>query len=229
VKKAAKAKLQGSPEKNRKTAAAARKITRPAPPRSARSAAQSQPKAGSFSMDKNSGGDSADRNVDQIRDILFGGQMRDYERRFQEMIQKLDLETQRLRDDFERRSGAIEKRLDEQLEKLLKQLRQEVNDRGQALDDLESRVQQAARTSRTEVNNTLASLQQDMGRSDERLRAAVAELNAAIKQLGDASSGALSGARDELRAEKLSREDLAAMLTEVALRLKGQFDLPVSR
>lgn len=27
----------------------------------------------------------ADRNVDQIRDILFGGQMRDYERRFQEL------------------------------------------------------------------------------------------------------------------------------------------------
>ena len=26
---------------------------------------------------------AADRNVEQIRDILFGGQMRDYERRFQ--------------------------------------------------------------------------------------------------------------------------------------------------
>lgn len=180
-------------------------------------------------MDKNSGGDNADRNVDQIRDILFGGQMRDYERRFQEMIQKLDLEAQRLRDDFERRSGAIEKRLDEQVDKLLKQLHKEVNDRGQALDDLESRVQQAARTARTEVNNTMASLQQDIGRGDERLRAATAELNAAIKQLSDAATGALTGARDELRAEKVSREDLAAMLTEVALRLKGHFDLPVSR
>lgn len=180
-------------------------------------------------MDKNSGGDSADRNVDQIRDILFGGQMRDYERRFQEMIQKLDLETQRLRDDFERRSGAIEKRLDEQVDKLFKQLRQEVNDRGQALDDLESRNQQAARTSRTEVNGALASLQQDMDRGDERLRAATAELNAAIKQLSDAANGALTGARDELRAEKVSREDLAALLTEVALRLKGHFDLPVSK
>jgi hypothetical protein len=229
VKKAAKAKLQGSREKNRKTAAAPRKLAKPAPPNGTRTSAEALPNARKPSMDKNSGGDNADRNVDQIRDILFGGQMRDYERRFQEMIQKLDLEAQRLRDDFERRSGAIEKRLDEQVDKLLKQLRQEVNDRGQALDDLESRVQQAARTARTEVNNTMASLQQDIGRGDERLRAATTELNAAIKQLSDAATGALTGARDELRAEKVSREDLAAMLTEVALRLKGHFDLPVSR
>jgi hypothetical protein len=229
VKKAAKAKLQGSREKNRKTVAVPRKVTQPAPRRGARPKAEAQSNARIPIMDKNSGSDNADRNVDQIRDILFGGQMRDYERRFQEMIQKLDLETQRLRDDFERRSGSIEKRLDEQVDKLFKQLRQEVNDRGQSLDDLESRVQQAARTSRTEVNNALASLQQDLGRGDERLRAATSELNAALKQLSDTAHAALTGARDELRTEKVSREDLAALLTEVALRLKGHFDLPVSK
>ena len=31
----------------------------------------------------------AERNVDQIRDILFGGQMRDYERRFEEFGQRI--------------------------------------------------------------------------------------------------------------------------------------------
>ncbi len=178
------------------------------------------------SMDNNTG-DNADRNVDQIRDILFGGQMRDYERRFQEMIQKLDLETQRLRDDFERRSGAIEKRLDEQLEKLFKQLRQEVSDRGQGIEDLESRIQQSTRTARNETNSAIALLQQEIERSDERLRSSMAEIHAALKQQGDTGTSALTGARDELRAEKVSREDLAAMLTEVALRLKGSFDLPV--
>ena len=30
-----------------------------------------------------------DRNVDQIRDILFGGQMRDYERRFQDLAERV--------------------------------------------------------------------------------------------------------------------------------------------
>ena len=33
-------------------------------------------------------------------------------------------------------------------------------------------------------------------------------------------------ARDELRGEKVSRDNLAALFTELALRLKGEFELP---
>ena len=40
-----------------------------------------------------------DRNVEQIRDILFGGQMRDYERRFQELDARIAAELSRLRDE----------------------------------------------------------------------------------------------------------------------------------
>ena len=36
----------------------------------------------------------------------------------------------------------------------------------------------------------------------------------------------LVSARDELRGEKVGRENLAALLTELALRLKGDFELP---
>lgn len=229
AKRATGAKVQSARDTSRKQSVAPKKPANAASRRSAPVTAAPKPNVRTAPMDKNSGGDSADRNVDQIRDILFGGQMRDYERRFQEMIQKLDAEAQRLRDDFERRSSAIEKRLDEQTDKLFKQLRQEVTDRSQSVDDLESRTQQAARTARIEVNNALASLQQEIGLGDERLRSAVAEIQSALKQLGDGASSALSGAREELRTEKVSREDLAALLTELALRLKGHFDLPVSR
>jgi hypothetical protein len=33
----------------------------------------------------------------------------------------------------------------------------------------------------------------------------------------------------ELRGEKVGRDDLAALLTEFALRLKGDFDLPTAK
>ncbi|MEO6341923.1 MAG: hypothetical protein ABIO49_02130, partial [Dokdonella sp.] len=81
----------------------------------------------------------ADRNVDQIRDILFGGQMRDYERRFQELNQRLEGDLARLRDTQEKRLAQIDKRIDDQLEKLNKLVRQEMQDRNSAVDDLESR------------------------------------------------------------------------------------------
>jgi low affinity Fe/Cu permease len=89
---------------------------------------------------------AADRNVDQIRDILFGGQMRDYERRFTDLHQKLEADLARMREAQDKRLAQIEKRVDDQLEKLNKLVRQEIDDRNGAVADLESRVQQAART-----------------------------------------------------------------------------------
>ncbi len=70
--------------------------------------------------------------------------MPQYEPRFQEPVQRLDQETARLREDFERRSAATETLLDENIYRLGMLVRQETSDRGQSLDDLESRLQQAA-------------------------------------------------------------------------------------
>ena len=159
----------------------------------------------------------ADRNVDQIRDILFGGQMRDYERRFQEFGQRLEAEMTRLRESQDKRLAQMDKRIDTELEKLSRQIRQELTDRTRADDDLETRVQQAARTARGEINN---------GSLDERLRDALAELGSALDARASEAASSLSRTNAELRSEKVGREDLAAMLTELGLRLKGDFDLP---
>lgn len=168
----------------------------------------------------------ADRNVDQIRDILFGGQMRDYERRFQELNQRLEAELARMREAQEKRLAQIDKRIDDQLDKLGKLLRQEVQDRNSAVDDLESRLQQAARTARSEVNKALEALEQELANGDERHRSALADLEASIATRAGETEAALSRSSEELRAEKVGRDDLAALLTEFALRLKGDFDLP---
>ena len=42
-------------------------------------------------------------NVDQIRDILFGGQMRDYDRRFDELDERSKREAERARAEFIKR------------------------------------------------------------------------------------------------------------------------------
>jgi exonuclease VII large subunit len=168
----------------------------------------------------------AERNVDQIRDILFGGQMRDYERRFQEMGQRLEAEMGRLRESQDKRMAQMDKRIDEQFEKLGKQLRQEISDRNQAVDDLETRMQQAARTARAEVNKALEGLGGELGAVDERLRDALAELGSALNERASEAAASISRASAELRAEKVGREDMSALLTELALRLKGDFELP---
>ena len=168
----------------------------------------------------------ADRNVDQIRDILFGGQMRDYERRFLELNERLEADFKALRLDLDKRVAALDKRLDEALDKLAKGLRQEIADRNKAVEDLESRLLQSARTQRGELTNAIEAVGLELATTDERLRRAIAELEAALGEETARANSALNRSQDAVRAEKVGREDLAALLTEVALRLKGDFDLP---
>ena len=170
-----------------------------------------------------------DRNVDQIRDILFGGQMRDYERRFLDLSQRLESESQRLHDDLDKRLAQLEKRVDDQFEKLGKQLRQEVADRTQSIDDLETRMQQGQRTLRGELQGGLQALEADLGAKDERQREALAELRQLLATRVSELNAALSRSDQELRSDKVGRSDLAALLTEVALRLNGEFELPTTR
>ena len=47
-------------------------------------------------------------NVDKIRDILFGTQMRDYEKRFSRFEERLLKETSDLREEIKRRIASIE-------------------------------------------------------------------------------------------------------------------------
>ena len=195
---------------------------KPTPNTPKRKAPMSEPK-------KPAADGAADRNVDQIRDILFGGQMRDYERRFQELNQRLEADLARVRDTQDKRLAQIDKRIDDQLEKLAKLVRQEIEDRNGAVDGLESRLQQATRTARGEITTALDGLSHDLALSDERLRGAIADLHAATSARAGETESALSRAGAELRAEKVGRDDLAALLTEFALRLKGDFDLPAPK
>lgn len=170
-----------------------------------------------------------DRNVDQIRDILFGGQMRDYERRFQDLAQRLESENTRLRQDLDKRVAQIEKRLDDHFEKLSKMLRQEVSDRTQGLDDLESRSLQAQRTLRAELQGGLQTLESELAAKDERLREELAALRQLLGERMTELAALHSRSEQDLRADKVGRGDLAALLTELALRLKGEFELPLPR
>ena len=179
---------------------------------------------------KKTGADGAqDRNVDQIRDILFGGQMRDYERRFQEFNQRLEAELVRMRDAQEKRLAQIDKRVDDQLEKIGKLLRQEIQDRNHSIDDLESRLQQASRTARGEVAASLDAHAHELAATDERLRGVVADMHKAAQARAGEVEAAMARLGGELRDEKVGREDLAELLAELALRLKGDFELPPAK
>ena len=99
--------------------------------------------------------EAGDHKMDQIRELMFGSVVRDFDRRIQEVSERMESELTRLANDYEKRVAALEARLDPQIEKLGTQLRQESAARTSALDDVDVRFSQAQRTQRSEVNAVL--------------------------------------------------------------------------
>ena len=72
-------------------------------------------------------------NVDRIRDIIFGGQMRDYESKFGQFEERLAKETSELREDLKRRLASLEAYVKSELGALADQLSAEKDERHQAV------------------------------------------------------------------------------------------------
>jgi DNA repair exonuclease SbcCD ATPase subunit len=165
-------------------------------------------------------------NVDKIRDILFGTQMRDYESRFARLEETLVKETSEIRDTNRRRFDQLESYIKKEFETLqarlkaerderadganhhsreLRELSDSLNRRIRDLDDRESGVER-------DLRNEL--LQQARNLTDE-VRARHDEMTAILeKRVG------------ELRDGKTDRAALATLFSEVALRLSDQFQIP---
>ena len=165
-----------------------------------------------------------EHKMEQIRELMFGGVVRDLERRLGELHDRFEAESARIQADCQKRVAELEARANAQIERLQGQLRQESAARGGALEDVDSRFNQALRTQSNEFTAVLQRHEDDAIAGESRARESVARMEEQLTQ-------ALQGAREQLAAghrrlgdEKLAREDLADMMAELALRLRGGQD-----
>jgi uncharacterized protein YoxC len=167
-------------------------------------------------------------SIDKVRDILFGTQMRDYDRRFARLEERLLKETSDLKEDVRKRVASLEQYVKQEVEALgdrltaehqgreeaVKQLGHDLRDTGQsferktaAMDDQNARAQRDLRQQLLEAQQRLT----------DELQSRHAEL-----------LGALNRESTELRDEKTDRAALASLFTEMAMRLNDQLRLPTT-
>lgn len=161
--------------------------------------------------DQSGAPDELEGNVDQIRQILFGGQMRDYEKRFAEMESRLTKTIKQLSNGLEKRIERLDTFAKRELEKITEQVKSERKTRA---DDDKQTVKQ--------VDNLGKQVEGWFAEVEEQMEAEARELRSSFEQM---SSSVLGEAKDLANA-KLDREDLADVLSEVALRLKKDLKLP---
>jgi phage host-nuclease inhibitor protein Gam len=166
------------------------------------------------------GGDSG--NVDKIRDILFGSQMRDYDRRFASTEERLQREAAALRDDIGRRLLATEQYLRAELDTLAGNLKTEEADRVQAF----RAANEALTNLHREMGERLGALTEQTAQQHRELRAQLLELQRAMtdemQRRHDEISTTLRREVLDLRGAKTDRMALASMFAELAQRLTSE-------
>lgn len=175
---------------------------------------------------KVSNGREPEGNVDQIRDILFGGQMRDYERRFEELADQLKREAERVRMDLGKRLDNLEAYAKDQHESLQSQLKKLSAEAKANNEEQGERNRDLGKAVRAEISELESKVESGNATLRDRLLKLANDTAEQLRKLGEEQQGQLGRVGSELREDKVSRDELAGFFSEVALRLNRQFDLP---
>jgi len=194
-------------------------------------------------------------NLDKIRAILFGQQSKEIERRFARIEESLSRETSDIRDATRNRFEELEAHVRRELEALGDRVKGEASERSAAVRELQTQLKDATRTfgeklkaeqaERVDAHNELtnelrstastidrriAALDEQTTKADRELRELLGEqgrrLSDDLRNKSEEIWAALAKATQELRSDKTDRSALAALLTEVAMRLNDEFKLP---
>jgi hypothetical protein len=180
-------------------------------------------------------------NIEKVRDILFGTQMRDYEKRFARMEERMAKEVSNLRDETRKRFDAIESYAKKEVESLSDRLSVEQNERaesikreaellsdglkgeqgerGEAIEELSRELKETNRL----LEKKIAQLDELLGKTSRDLRQQILdqskELADVIRLKYEDATAALERVARELRLDKVDRSKLSELLMGMALHL----------
>jgi hypothetical protein len=169
---------------------------------------------------------AAGSNIDQLRDIIFGGQMREYEKRFVRMEERLAKEITEMREEVRQRCAALERYARDELESVNNQIRTEQQSRGGEERRLNHAITEMAKT----ADERLTALTEQVSKQHRELRAQLLDQTQTLTDDAQRRAGELLSTIEReagrLRDEKTDRTALSDLLVEVALRLRGESVVP---
>jgi DNA anti-recombination protein RmuC len=163
--------------------------------------------------------DATAGSLDKVRDILFGAQVRDADRRFARLEERLSKEAADLKDDVRKRLGVLEQFVKSELESLAERLKSEHEARTDAVKDLSRELRDASKASEKkfgQVDDQLARVQRELR---QQLLDTHQKITDEMQRQAQDGAARLARESSELRTEKVDRAALAAMLTDIAMRL----------
>jgi DNA anti-recombination protein RmuC len=167
-------------------------------------------------------------SLEKVRDLLFGVHMRDNDRKFARLEERLAKETSDLRDDVKKRLAAIEILIRQEVESLSERLKAEQDERSTTAKDLGRELNESARTFERRASQLDDQIARGLRDVRQQLHDQQQSMSDELRALADDFVARLSRESQELRGDKADRSSLAALFTEMAMRLNDEFRLPGS-
>lgn len=165
--------------------------------------------------------ESTPESLDQVRDILFGGQMRMVDARLQGLEARLQQEQTSMRAEFSRELADIDSTMKKALAQLTERLAAERTKRAEDLKALSVDVKELVRN----LERRHQSLEEAASQADAELRDHLFKQSAAqsadLAKTADRLSMQLELVATGLQTEKLDTAALVSGLTDLASRLTG--------
>lgn len=165
-------------------------------------------------------------NMDKIRDLLVGPQMRDHDRKVARLEERLEREITAMRDELKKGLELFEGFIKQEIEALSGRLRAEQGERKnavQSLGDEAKAISQRLQQATTQLDEQLSASQRELR---QQLLEQQRKLGDDIRDRSIEAAQALKREAEDIRFQKTDRAALAALLTEVAMRLNDEFDGP---
>jgi DNA anti-recombination protein RmuC len=169
---------------------------------------------------------AAGASLDKVRDILFGVQLREFERRFARLEERLVKETSELKEDVKRRLDALENYARQESEALAEQIRGEQRARTEAGRDLSRELSETAKSFERRTTTLDEQLSRSQRESRQQMLEQYQRLSEDIRTKVDDVLATLGREAQELRSDKTDRAVLASLLTEMAMRLTNDLTIP---
>jgi len=160
-------------------------------------------------------------NVDQIRDILFGNQMRDYDQRFQRLEEEVRKELAELGSEMKSELARIEQESQKNHEELGEALGRETDQRKEASKKANADFKKTTTDLAAQLRKLEAKLDQRVAELRDQLLAQATALSEDIKKRDDRLSTALATSTRELDEAKMDRSTLARFLINIGEEILG--------
>jgi len=184
-------------------------------------------------------------SMDQVRDILFGAQLKDLETRFQRQEERFIREINDARDALKKRLDSLENFMKSENASLLNRIREEGAERDSEIKNEQRERSESLKNEQRERMDAFAQLTKDLASTVESFERKLAKLSGVLdaterelRQLLITESGSLADKVEEkyqdaldvvastaaqIRHDMVYRNSLSSLLNDVAVKLSNQW------